>query len=93
MVPPTIIVVTDDPSHDNKTACALAGADFCFDKATEDHAMIDAVRRLCMPQRQIESLDPPSPYSMSDHRSTAIAAASPMNSAPPSELTAPPLAD
>ena len=50
MVPPTINVVTDDPSRDNKTACSLAGADFFFDKATEDHTMINAVRLLCIPR-------------------------------------------
>lgn len=59
MIPPTIVVVTDDPSHDHKTACALAGADFFFDKATEDHAMINAVRLLCMPRSRIKSLDAP----------------------------------
>ena len=53
MIPPTIFVVTDDPSRDNKTACSLAGADFFFDKATEDHKMINAVRLLCMPQSEI----------------------------------------
>jgi len=57
MVPPTIIVVTDDPSRDNKTACSLAGADFFFDKATEDHKMINAVRLLCMPHSQTEESD------------------------------------
>jgi len=59
MVPPTIIVVTDDPSRDNKTACSLAGADFFFDKATEDHEMINTVRLLCVPHGQIEALAPP----------------------------------
>jgi len=59
MVPPTIIVVTDDPSRDNKTACSLAGADFFFDKATEDHKMINAVRLLCMPPSQTEASDSP----------------------------------
>ena len=59
MVPPTIIVVTDDPSRDNKTACSLAGADFIFDKATEDHEMINAVRLLCVPHNQTEALDSP----------------------------------
>lgn len=59
MVPPTIIVVTDDPSRDNKTACSLAGADFFFDKATEDHKMINAVRLLCMPHSQTEASDSP----------------------------------
>ena len=59
MVPPTIIVVTDDPSRDNKNACSLAGADFFFDKATEDHKMINTVRLLCAPHSQIEALDSP----------------------------------
>jgi DNA-binding NarL/FixJ family response regulator len=57
MVPPTIIVVTDDPSCDNKTACSLAGADFFFDKATEDHKMINTIRLLCVPHSQIEAFD------------------------------------
>ena len=57
IVPPTIIVVTDDPSDDNKNTYSVAGADFIFDKATEDHKIINAVRLLCMPKGQIESLD------------------------------------
>ena len=65
MVPPTIIVVTDDPSRDNKTACSLAGADFIFDKATEDHKIIDTVRLLCVPHSQIEALG--SSIAMLDH--------------------------
>ncbi len=56
MVPPTIIVVTDDLSRDNKTACSLAGADFVFDKATEDQRMINTIRLLCVPHSQIEAL-------------------------------------
>ena len=59
MVLPTIIVVTDDPSRDNKTACSLAGADFFFDKDTEDHKMIHTVRLLCVPHRQLKTLDSP----------------------------------
>src|SRR6266849_2719921 len=57
MVPPTIIVVTDDPSSDNKTACSLAGADFIFEKVTEDHKMINTVRLLCVPHGQIQAVD------------------------------------
>src|ERR1043165_7037715 len=57
MVPPTRIVVTDDLSHDNKKDCSLAGADFFFDKGTEDHKMIHTVRLLCVPHSQIEVLD------------------------------------
>jgi hypothetical protein len=59
MVPPTIIIVTDDPSRDNKTACSLAGADFIFEKVTEDHKMINTVRLLCVPHGQIQALDFP----------------------------------
>ena len=59
MVPPTIIVVTDDPSRDDETACSLAGADFIFDKDTEDHKMINTLRLLCAPHSQIEALAPP----------------------------------
>jgi DNA-binding NarL/FixJ family response regulator len=59
MVPPTIIVVTDDPSRDDETACSLAGADFIFDKDTEDHKMINTLRLLCVPRGQIEALAPP----------------------------------
>jgi hypothetical protein len=59
MVPPTIIVVTDDQSRDNKNDCSLAGAGFFFDKGTEDHKMIHTVRLLCVPHSQIEALDSP----------------------------------
>ena len=59
MVPTTIIVVTDDPSHDNKTVCSLAGADFFFEKVTEDHKMITTVRLLCVPHSQIEAVNSP----------------------------------
>ena len=59
MVPPTIIVVTDDPVRDNETSCSLAGADYLFEKATEDHKMINTVRLLCVPHRQIQALGSP----------------------------------
>lgn len=52
MVPPAIIVVTDNPSLDNKNAYSVAGADFFFDKVTEDRKVITTVRRLCMPHSQ-----------------------------------------
>ena len=54
MVPPTIIVVTDNPSRDDQTVCSLAGADFFFEKATEDHKMINTIRLLCTPHSRIE---------------------------------------
>jgi two-component system, NarL family, response regulator DevR len=59
MVPPTIIVVTDDPSRDNKNAYSVAGADFFFEKAKEDRKVINTVRLLCVPHSQIEGLDSP----------------------------------
>jgi DNA-binding NarL/FixJ family response regulator len=59
MVPPIIIVVTDDPSRDNKTACSLAGADFFFEKATEDHKMLDTVRLLYVPHNRMGVSDFP----------------------------------
>ena len=62
MVPPIIIVVTDDPSRDNKTACSLAGADFFFEKATEDHKMINTVRLLYVPHEPDRSVGLPHCY-------------------------------
>ena len=59
MAPPTIIIVTDDPSRDNKASCLLAGADFFFDKGTEDHTMLHTVRLLCVPHSHIEELASP----------------------------------
>lgn len=59
MVPPTIIVVTDDPSRDNKNVYSLAGADFFFDKATEGDKIFNTIRLLCVPHSQIETLDSP----------------------------------
>ena len=59
MVPPIIIVVTDAPSLDNKTACSLAGADFFFEKATEDHKMLDTVRLLYVPHNRMGVSDFP----------------------------------
>ena len=59
MVPPTIFIVTDAPARGDKTPCSLVEADLFFDQATESHKMIDAVRLLCTPRSQIESLDSP----------------------------------
>ena len=57
MVPPTIIVVTENPTLDNKHAYAVARADFFFDKTTEERKLITTVRRLCVPQGRIEASD------------------------------------
>src|SRR5207244_11262803 len=40
MVPPTIIVVTGDPSRDTKTCCSLAGADLIFKKGMEEYKIV-----------------------------------------------------
>jgi DNA-binding NarL/FixJ family response regulator len=61
MVPPTIIMVTDNPSRDNKNACSIAGADFFFDKATEGRKVINTVRFLSVPHSQVEGADSPFP--------------------------------
>jgi len=55
MVPPTIIVVANHPSLDDKNAFSVAGADFFFDKATEGRKLINTVRLLCVPHSQIEA--------------------------------------
>lgn len=59
MIPPTIIVVTDDSSRDNKNAYSVAGADFIFEKVADDRQVINAVRLLCVTHCQIEALDSP----------------------------------
>jgi DNA-binding NarL/FixJ family response regulator len=57
MVPPTIIVVTNNPSRDNKNAYSVAGADFFFEKATEYRKLINTIHLLCVPHSRIEALD------------------------------------
>jgi DNA-binding NarL/FixJ family response regulator len=59
MVSPTIIMVTDNPSRDNKNACSIAGADFFFDKTTEGKKVIHTVRLLSVPHSQVEGADSP----------------------------------
>jgi DNA-binding NarL/FixJ family response regulator len=57
MVPPTIIVVTDAPARDTKNASSVAGVDYFFEKGKEDRKVINTVRLLCAPHRQIEARD------------------------------------
>ena len=59
MVPPTIIVVTDNPSGDNKNVLSVAGADFIFEKVTEGDKISNTVRLLCVTHSHIEPLDSP----------------------------------
>ena len=59
MASPIIIIVTDDPSGDNKTACEVAGADFLFEKATDDHNILNTIRLLQVPHSRIEASDLP----------------------------------
>jgi DNA-binding NarL/FixJ family response regulator len=59
MVPPTIIVVTNDFSRDNKNAYSVAGADFILEKVPDDRNVLNVIRLLCMTHRQIHALDSP----------------------------------
>jgi DNA-binding NarL/FixJ family response regulator len=61
MVPPTIIVVEDNPNplRDDETAAFFAGADFMFKKATDDQKMIDTIRLLDEHHGPIESMNAP----------------------------------
>ena len=56
MIPPTIIVVTNNPSLDNKNAYSVAGADFICEKVSDDRTVIDTIRRLCVTQHQVDVL-------------------------------------
>lgn len=54
---PTVIMVTDQPSPELRSACALAGADFLFDKGLEDRMVVNAVRLLCAPEPEHDPSD------------------------------------
>lgn len=60
MIPPIIIIVTDDPSRDDQAACSLAGANFYLEKAMEGHKIIQMLHLLCAPPSRIEALASPS---------------------------------
>lgn len=59
MIPPTIIVVTDNPSLDHNNAYSVAGADFIVGKAADDRRIIDIIRLLCDGHRQTDVTDSP----------------------------------
>ena len=59
MIPPTIIVVTDNPSLDHNNAYSVAGADFIVGKAADDRRIIDIIRLLCDGHRQTDVMDSP----------------------------------
>ncbi|MEO5863465.1 MAG: response regulator [Nitrospiraceae bacterium] len=61
MIPPTIIIVTDNPSHDDQADCSLAGANFFLEKATEGHKIIQTLHLLCVPPTRTEALGLPIP--------------------------------
>jgi DNA-binding NarL/FixJ family response regulator len=61
MIPPTIIIVTDNPSHDDQVDCSLAGANFFLEKATEGHKIIQTLHLLCAPPIRSEALPFPIP--------------------------------
>lgn len=60
MTPPTIIAVAEDPSSHNKYTCSTAGADFCFNKTTEDRKIVNTVRLLRASQAHMEDTNSPS---------------------------------
>ena len=57
MIPPTIIVVTNNPSLDHNNAYSVAGADFIVGKAADDRRIIDIIRLLCDSHRQIDTIN------------------------------------
>lgn len=57
MIPPTIVIVTDDSSHDQTDAYSLAGADYIVERASDDCPVINAIRLLGMTHSQIETSD------------------------------------
>lgn len=59
MIPPTIIVVTDNPSLDHNNAYSVAGADFIVGKAADDRRIIDIIRLLCDGHRQTDVMVSP----------------------------------
>ncbi|HLZ35396.1 MAG TPA: response regulator transcription factor [Nitrospira sp.] len=55
---PTVIMVTNQPSPELECACAVAGADFFFDKSREDRKVVATVRLLCTPEPGHDLSDP-----------------------------------
>jgi DNA-binding NarL/FixJ family response regulator len=58
MIPPIIIIVTDDPSREDQAACSLAGANFYLEKASEGQKIIQTLHLLCAPPSQVGSAAP-----------------------------------
>lgn len=61
MIPPIIIIVTDDPSSADQAACSLAGANFYVEKATEGHKIVETLHILCASPSRIEAAGSPIP--------------------------------
>jgi DNA-binding NarL/FixJ family response regulator len=55
---PTVIIVTNQPCQELRSACAVAGEDFFFDKAIEDRKVVTTVRLLCDPGPEQDLSDP-----------------------------------
>lgn len=55
---PTVIMVTNQPTQDLRSACTIAGADFFFDKSIEDRKVVNTVRLLCVPDPEQDLSDP-----------------------------------
>lgn len=58
---PTVIMVTNQPSQELRSVCAVAGADFFFDKSLEDRKILKTVRLLCVPDPGNDLSDPAGP--------------------------------
>lgn len=58
VVHPIVIMVTNHPSQELRSACTGAGADFVFDKTLEDREVVKTVRLLCDPERKHQESDP-----------------------------------
>lgn len=54
---PTAIMISDRPSQDLRSACAIAGADFFFDKGLDDRKIVNTVRLLCVTESEHDLSD------------------------------------
>lgn len=89
MIPPTFIIVSIDPSSDDQTTCALAGAELSFEKAEEGRKILHTLRLLCATPHRSDALPLPLPRSLTDSRLSVVAVTPLMSSTLSVELTAP----
>jgi DNA-binding NarL/FixJ family response regulator len=58
LLQPMVIMMTSEPSEGLRSACAVAGADFFFEKSLEDRKIVNTVRLLCAPEPEENMSDP-----------------------------------